>query len=72
MIYFTSDLHFNHANVITFCNRPYKDALHMNDRLIANINQRCNEEDTLYHLGDFLFKGGWQGGKKMLNSLRRN
>jgi len=61
MIFFTSDLHFGHENIIGFCNRPFKDVDKMNKRLIDNINARCNEEDTLYHLGDFAFKGGWQG-----------
>ncbi len=64
MIYFTADLHLNHEKIIEFCDRPYKNAEHMNDRLIANINQRCKPEDNLYHLGDFAFKGGWQGGKE--------
>ena len=25
MIFFTSDLHFNHTNVIDFCDRPFKN-----------------------------------------------
>ena len=62
MIFFTSDLHFNHANIIKFCNRPYKSAEIMNQALITNINSRCKAEDTLYHIGDFAFKGGRQGG----------
>ena len=63
MIFFTSDLHFNHTNVIDFCDRPFKNVEDMNDKLVKNINQRCKFEDTLYHIGDFAFKGGKQGGK---------
>jgi len=63
MIFFTSDLHFNHSAVIGFCDRPFKNVEEMNERLINNINQRCKPEDTLYHIGDFAFRGGWQGGK---------
>ena len=29
-VFFTSNTHFNHANIIRFCNRPFKDVSHMN------------------------------------------
>ena len=34
-IFFTSDTHFGHANIIRFCNRPYRDVNHMNQELIG-------------------------------------
>lgn len=34
--FFTSDTHFNHANIIRFCNRPFKDVNQMNEVLIEN------------------------------------
>ena len=63
MIFFSADLHFNHFAVIGFCDRPFKTIEDMNEKLINNINQRCKPYDTLYHIGDFAFKGGRQGGK---------
>jgi calcineurin-like phosphoesterase family protein len=63
VIFFTSDIHFNHTNIIKFCDRPFKNIEQMNERIIQNINARCSAEDTLYHIGDFMFRGGHQGGK---------
>ena len=54
-IFFTSDTHFGHANIIKFCSRPFKDASHMNQMLINNWNSVVKAEDTVYHLGDFGF-----------------
>ena len=35
-VFFTSDTHFNHTNIIRSCNRPFKDVSHMNETIIAN------------------------------------
>ena len=53
MIHFTSDHHFWHANVIRFCDRPYKDVEEMNEALVRNWNEVVKPEDTVYYLGDF-------------------
>jgi len=55
-IWFTADTHFDHTNILKYCNRPFKDTEHMNERLIKNWNARVKKEDTVYHLGDFCFK----------------
>jgi calcineurin-like phosphoesterase family protein len=56
-IFFTSDLHFGHNNIIKFCNRPFRDAEHMDAELIKWWNNRVSEADTVYFLGDFAFAG---------------
>ena len=61
--FWTADLHLGHANIIKYCNRPFKNIDHMNDRLISEINMRCKEGDVLYHLGDFCFRGNERGAK---------
>lgn len=57
MIYFTSDLHLGHQNIIKYCNRPFDDAHQMNKTIFDNINNVVGYDDTLYILGDFCFKG---------------
>ena len=61
-IWFTSDYHFNHFNIIRYTNRPFKTLDEMNSTLIKNHNERVKPEDTVYFLGDFIFKNSL-GGK---------
>lgn len=53
MNWLTSDTHFNHANVIRYCGRPFGDVQEMNAALIARWNERVSRDDTVFHLGDF-------------------
>ena len=55
MKYFTSDYHFNHANVIKYCNRPFNSVEDMNGALLHAWNSVVKPEDTVYFLGDFCF-----------------
>ena len=57
MIYFTSDLHFYHENIIKAVKRPFKNAEQMNDTLIKNWNNKVQPHDEIYILGDFTMKG---------------
>lgn len=56
-VFFTSDTHFCHANIIKFCGRPFKDVEEMNEKLIDNWNSTVGPNDIVYHLGDFCFAG---------------
>lgn len=53
MIYFSSDHHFYHQNIISFCNRPFTSTEEMNETLINNWNSVVKSDDTVYYLGDF-------------------
>ena len=54
-IFFTSDTHFNHSNIIKYCNRPFNHPDEMNEALINNWNSVVKENDIVFHLGDFMF-----------------
>lgn len=56
MIWFTSDWHLNHYNILKYCNRPFKDVNQMNEIIINNYNSVVKEKDIVYFLGDFAFK----------------
>ncbi len=56
MLWFTSDTHFGHANVLNFTDRPFGDIAHMNRALINAINERVAPTDDLYILGDFSYQ----------------
>lgn len=51
-VFFTSDLHFFHKNVIRFDNRPFTSVEDMNEALIRNWNRKVKNDDLVYILGD--------------------
>ena len=65
-LFFTSDTHYNHANICTATTtwvgaenltRKFNTLNHMNDTLVNNINELVGENDVLIHLGDWSFGG---------------
>lgn len=50
-----SDTHFYHDNIIKYCNRPYANAIEMNEDMIAKWNAVVGKDDIVWHLGDFSF-----------------
>lgn len=56
MVFFTSDTHFGHENIIRFCNRPYSDTDTMNEALIASWNARVKPTDTVFIVGDMFYR----------------
>ncbi len=70
-VWFTSDRHFDHKNIIKFCKRPFIDERYpdlgdqtdkrrwdheaMNEAMITYNNEVVKPNDVVYDLGDFTF-----------------
>ena len=67
-IFITSDTHFNHSNIIKYCNRPFTDIKKMNEEIIKRWNSVVSNDDIVYHLGDFGF-GSFEELKDIFDKL---
>ena len=54
-IFFTSDTHFNHKNIIKYepVSRPFVTVEQMNQEIINRWNSVVSNDDIVVHLGDF-------------------
>lgn len=71
-IFFTSDTHFGHENVIRYSHRPFANISEHNEALIDNWNKTVKEDDIVFHLGDFAFGGTafWSSILERLNGKK--
>lgn len=51
-VFFTSDTHFGHSNIIKYCDRPFKNTDHMDRVIIDNWNDTVSDDSIVFHLGD--------------------
>lgn len=68
-IFFSSDLHFGHNNVISFCKRPFSNVKEMEYVLIENFNKNIGEDDILFLLGDVFWFNNSRDIKRVFNKL---
>jgi calcineurin-like phosphoesterase family protein len=69
-VYFTSDTHFGHANILQLTGRPFADVNEMDAALYAGW-EHLKPGDTLYHLGDVTWDHTLFGIKFCLGRLWR-
>jgi calcineurin-like phosphoesterase family protein len=51
-LFFTSDTHFLHENILGYCNRPFKNIKEHDEELIRRWNSKVSTDDYVFHLGD--------------------
>ena len=56
--WYIADSHFNHPNIIDYCNRPFKNVDVMDNTIIKRWNERVKPDDIVIHVGDFGFLRG--------------
>ena len=56
MDYFCADTHFSHANILRYCDRPFKDTQEMDNIMLKNLAV-LEPTDTLRFIGDFTMRG---------------
>lgn len=54
--FLTADLHFDHQNIIKYCNRPFDNVFRMEEALIEGWNSVVRPQDIVYNLGDLSMK----------------
>lgn len=67
-LWFTSDQHFHHKNIIEYCQRPFSTVEEMNATLIELYRQCVNPWDTVFFLGDVFF-GSKVEAEKIISQL---
>lgn len=68
-LWFTSDTHFWHNNILKFCRPKFQTVEEMNEEIIKQWNARVKEDDIVFHLGDFCWGNStqWEEILKRLN-----
>ena len=69
-IYFMSDLHYNHSNVLKMDNRGFSDIGAMNDYIEDALQKTLKPEDILFDLGDLFWNCTVDTCEKVLNKIK--
>ena len=68
-IFFSSDQHFGHRNVVKFCARPFVDEKAMGKQLIENWNSVVGPDDIVVTMGDLFWFNDSHAIKKCIAKL---
>lgn len=65
-LFFTSDIHFFHNNIIKYCNRPFSNIVEMNNKIVENWNSVVPKNGVTFILGDLSF-----GSENVIPELKK-
>lgn len=68
-IFYTSDNHFGHKNIIRFDSRPFETVKEMEEKMVENWNNVVGKQDTVYILGDFCWSADEKEWIRILDRL---
>ena len=54
-LFFTSDTHFGHTNILKYCNRPFTNIQEHDEEIVKRWNEVVPEDGIVFHLGDIGF-----------------
>jgi calcineurin-like phosphoesterase family protein len=68
-VFFTSDTHFGHTNILKYCDRPFSSTEEMDEEIIRCWNSVVKPDNIVFHLGDFAFGtiAQWETYRNRLN-----
>lgn len=53
---YIADTHFGHQNILEECRSQFQSIEEMDATIIENINRKMKKSDTLYIIGDFMYR----------------
>lgn len=68
-LFFSSDIHFSHKNIIKYCDRPFKDVETMNREIIHRWNLKVPKDGVVYILGDISMTISWRKTVELVEQL---
>lgn len=66
-VFYISDLHFGHKNILAFDNRPFKTVEEHDEELICRWNNKVGIDDDVWILGDI----SWYNSTKTIEIFKR-
>lgn len=68
-IWFTSDWHLGHKNILKLSRRPFGEIEHHDDTIINNFNDCVKKDDIVYILGDLAWTQSYENYKRIFQRL---
>ena len=68
-VWFMSDLHYNHINILRINQRKFDEIDQMNQYILTELKEKVSSDDFLFDLGDLIWREGPAEIKKISEVL---